>query len=142
MELGEKRGAIMKTSIWLGAAALGAMLSIGCQDNQALGTERTRDVVPAPLDPAIPNQPLQAREANPLPADPMNRPDQEGVGEAAKAEPISAKEPTAEAGSDLTQRSSDPIVDSSRASMTVTDYQNGEDLSDVPDQVGPLWAND
>jgi len=138
----------MKSTLWLGAAAFAAMFAAGCQDNQALGTERNRTQpdVPAPNNQTVPNGSPQVQGTPIDRADPMAQPGQ-GVdarlnGDRGAAANPSRDEPTANGARSLDSASGSNPVDSSSARMdNGREVINGEDLSNVPDQVGPLWGD-
>jgi hypothetical protein len=107
----------MKTTVLLAAAALASLLA-GCEDDQALGTERSRQVpeAPAPID------------------FPPDRPrDTEGTPSAETVEPAMPSE----SASERTRAADREVVPAPVAPPAV---MNGEDLAQIPDLTEPIWA--
>jgi hypothetical protein len=120
----------MKATLWIGAAALAALFAAGCEDDRALGTERSQDT---PLTPP-PAAPYQDPQLNPYKGVDVQPPSMNESSSKAKAAPEADK------ANELTPNDGSNAVDGSNAKMRVVEVQNGEDLSSIPDLNEPIWA--
>jgi hypothetical protein len=111
----------MKTTMLLAAAAMASMFAAGCQDDQALGTERSRELPEAPAPIEFPGLP------------PANA---EGQATADTSTPrMPSETPNLEA-----RRAWDNDPTGARAAG-VPEVMNGEDLDAIPDLNEPIWSS-
>jgi hypothetical protein len=109
----------MKTTMLLAVAAAASMFAAGCQD-QALGTERSRELPQAPA-------PIDFPQENAPPGDDMT------------AQPETARMPS-ETPNPEERRAWDHDPTGARAAH-VPEVINGEDLAAIPDLNEPIWSN-
>jgi hypothetical protein len=110
----------MKTTLLLAAAAIASMSATGCQDDQALGTERSRELpeAPAPID--MPPERSDTTQSVPT------------ADTSAPRMPSETPDPQA-------RRAWDRDYTGSRAA-SLPQVMNGEDLDSIPDLNEPIWA--
>jgi hypothetical protein len=119
----------MKTTTLLCAVALGSLFVAGCEDNRALGTERTAPerAAPGPNDYPAANRPFDTEPHSHMQSTPATKdmtPDEQP--------------------SETSTRTSQPSPNQDQtagANPRSTAVMNGEDLATIPDLHGPIWGS-